>query len=232
MRMRRNRVAATATLMTLVLAFSPVSTVAATPIRHPSGNGQEPNVTNWNLLGPTSLISFSGVNMRLQVRCSNQDVADSSTVLTGATTPDPVNAGGCSSGTYLFEVQIPSQPKKLAVTFSNLINFTFSVDPVGGTVGVMRCDQPGVDDINTAALCTNDATVSIPDITITHNGNTEVTFSIPEIPNFPPVACTPDPVTPVLCRQGQGLTLFLEIGSSQTTPPMPVGFPTITTKRW
>jgi hypothetical protein len=217
--MKSMRKSVTACWIAIVLAFYPIlALAAATPIRHPSGYGEESNAAFWNLLGPTDLVTISGLKMRLQVRCPNQDVGADST-----------NAGGCTSGAYLFMFQIPSGPKDLEVTFSSLFNFSFPNDANGNpTVGVMECDDP-TGTVNTASLCTN-TTATSSDITFRQNGTKDITFLIPEIPNYPRVPCTVSPST--VCHQGQGLTLFVQQGVFGGNAPaaFPIGFPSITVK--
>jgi hypothetical protein len=239
-----------ASVMAMVLALYPPLALAKTPVRSTSGYGAESSVVGWNLFGPTHLISFSGLKMRVQVRCNSSagdfveasdftfDSQQQSVEFAG----DPAKVGGCDQGSYIFLFQIPSGPANLELTFSNLANFSFDDDasPTGSpTVGVMECDDPGTpanpNTVNSAALCTTTitpkGTLQLPDITFKHKGNTEVTFLIPEIPKFPDskLTCTVSPTT--MCHEGQGLTLFLQTGPvKQGQSPVPVGFPTVTFK--
>lgn len=219
-------------LIAVFQVVCPTLTFATAPIRHSSDNGQGQSASTWSLSGPTDLISFPNLDLKmsLQVRCPKQDVAAVSSTQ-GIPTPDPANAGGCTSGAYLFLFQIPSGPENLEITFKNLIGFTFKDDPndrFGSTVGVMLCD-----DANVAALCTQLAATGpasqFPNITFTHNkANTEVTFLIPRIHAYPTAPCpTPDPNNPFPCFPGHGLTLFLQTAQSS---PLPIGFPTVRVK--
>lgn len=230
--MKSTKNSVVAASIALVLAIYPALALATPPIRHSSDLGEEGDVLTWNLFGPTNLISFPNLNLKMstQVTCADQDVA--------ASVPDQTNAGGCSTGGYQFLFQIPSGPDNLEVTFANLVNFTFNDDPNSSfTVGVMECDPPpptGPTTPNTAVLCTTlgtDAASQIPDITYRHSGNSEVTFLIPNIPNYPAATCTPTPGT-TACHQGQGLTLFVQMTAIPSpSVNVPIGFPTVKVRK-
>jgi hypothetical protein len=201
--MKLEKRAALSIVMIFVLILYPISAFAATPIRHGSDIGVDSGADSWNLFGPTKLLSVANFSYAQQVLCPNHDVAASS--------GDVTNAGGCSSGAYVFLFQIPTGLTNAAISFKNLVGFTFNDDPNNpdqATVGAVQCDAT-----NTKLLCTTLGPYQIPNITFTHT-STSVTFHIPSIPAYPAGSGT----------QGQGLTLFVQ---TQQSPPVPVAFPKI-----
>jgi hypothetical protein len=218
--------------ISLALALCATSALgAAPPIRYSSDLGQESDVLNWNLFGPTNLISppFSNVSMAMQVTCPGNTVAASNMT-------DAVDAGGCTLGSgYQYLFQIPPGRANLVLTFGSLTNFTFNDDPSGSsTVGVLECDSaqnPPPSQQNTAVLCTTLATSGpasqLPNITFTQISSTEFTVVISDIPTYPTATCVKEQAT--ACNQGQGLTLFIQnTGNSVTSPSnVPFAFPSV-----
>jgi hypothetical protein len=201
--MRLEKRGALSILMIFVLMLYPLSAFAAPPIRHSSDKGVDSGVDGWNLFGPTQLLSVANFKYAQQVQCPNNDVA--------ASQGDTTNAGGCTSGAYVFLFQIPAGTTNMTVAFKNLVGFTFNDDPNNpdqATVGAMVCDNS-----NTKLLCTTLGSFQIPNITFTHTA-TSVSFHIPNIPAYPAGTGT----------QGQGLTLFVQTLQS---PTIPVAFPKI-----
>ncbi|MGB8541339.1 MAG: hypothetical protein WCD49_06845 [Candidatus Acidiferrales bacterium] len=195
-------------LTALALLLSPSAAFASSvPIRHGSDVGGNSNAVDWNLYGPTLLFPDGEISTNQEVICPGQDVASAS--------GDNTNAGGCSSGTYIFIYQIPTAKANSVFTVKDLVGFTFdenSASPDSSTVGVIQCDTG-----NTTGLCTTlgtGAAASFPAITFTHSGNTSVSFHIPSVPAYPAGSGT----------QGQGLTVFVE--THQTTP-VPVAIPKV-----
>jgi hypothetical protein len=228
-----------AACIALMLAMYPASALATPPKKTSSALGGDPTALQWNLFGPTSLISGDGLKLKtsFQVLCDDNNSANQSFVTASQSGSDLADAGGCTAGMYIFILQIPSGPDNLEVTFKNLSNFTFNDDPRANyTVGVVECDTSL---FNTGILCTNDGATgapAIPDITFKQSGSSGVTFMIPSIPSYPAVTgCvgnTNIPNNPApQCHQGQGLTLFVETNAAQAGVNVPISFPTIKLKK-
>jgi hypothetical protein len=222
--MKQRRKGVLAGVAAIVLALYPLMAIANAPRVHSSGYGDESSAVTWNLFGPTHLLAFSGVDIRVQVRC-NLTLGDTVEAALG-NGADPTKAGGCDLGSYIFLFQIASGPQNLDLTFSNLANFTYNDNPNVGavTVGIMECDprqdpnNPNSQPPNTASICTNASAsqeLILSKITVTHKGNTEVTFSIPQVPKLATPQCTPSAT--MSCHEQNGLTLFLATG------PVPQG---------
>ena len=225
-----------AACIALIVATYPISAAVATPPKRVSSSlGEDTNALSWNLFGPTNLISDDALKLKMsfQVACDN-NASPPSFVAASSNGNDIPDAGGCAAGSYIFVVQIPSGPDNLEVVFKNLSNFTFNDGATSPTVGVITCD-PAM--LNTGLLCTNGGTSTtppIPNMTITNTRNTEVTFIIPNIPDYPVVTgCAPNSNNPnALCHQGQGLTLFIETNTITVDgASVPISFPTIKLKK-
>ena len=228
--------------LVVILAVYPVSVLAAAPpIRYSSDLGQESDVLSWNLFGPTNLVSYSDLNLKMsfQITCDNQS---GSYVASSPNAPvDPADAGGCTGGAYRYIFQIPARTLGLEITFGNLANFTFTDNPNGSSsVGVLECDssnplQPTPP--NTAVLCTtlapSGAASELPTITFTQPSATEVTVTISSIPSYPAATgcLSYQNGGTMACLQGQGLTLFLETNTSAQGTNVPISFPTVV-RRW
>jgi hypothetical protein len=198
-----------AILMVFILALYPsVAFAISIPIRHGSDVGSDSNAVNWNLYGPTLLFPDGAISSNQEVICPGQDVASAS--------GDNTNAGGCTSGNYIFIYQIPTAKTPAVFTVKDLVGFTFDDNPASpdsSTVGVIECASG-----NTTGLCTTlgtGAAAQFPAITFTHPANnTMVSFHIPTLPAYPKGTGT----------QGQGLTVF--VATHQTTP-VPVAIPKV-----
>jgi len=195
-------------LMMLVLVLYPNTAFAiSVPIRHGSDVGQSSNAVSWNLYGPSLLFLDGEISTNQEVICPQQDVASASS--------DNANAGGCSSGNYLFIFQFTSAKTNIVFTLNHLKGFTFNDDPSSpdtSTVGVIECDANG----NTTGLCTtlgSGPAASFPAITFTHpTNNTTVSFHIPSVPAYPAGTGT----------EGQGLTVFIQ---THLATPIPLAIP-------
>jgi hypothetical protein len=185
-----------------MLAFVSVYSVAKVPKRSTSENGQGSSVSSWRLLERSQLIARATKGTKVavtrEVVCANPS--------------DQLDAGQCPLGQYLFIFQLQSTATNVSVRIGTLL-------PGLADAGVLECDEKGG---NTEELCTSDTTTpSLPDLeaamtAVPNKTNSTVTFSIPDLPAFPPG---------LEIEEGQGLTIYVLVNQTQ---PVPVTYPTIT----
>ncbi|MGA9039794.1 MAG: hypothetical protein WB421_04610 [Terriglobales bacterium] len=205
-------------LLVLFVLSASTAVFAKTPTRGSSGNGENSNAANWDLLGPTLPQSLSANGKKVvvtrQIVCVNQDVEDS------LSSPTPTLTGTCDSGVYLHIFQLKSTSANVTVTLGQLVGFV--ADTTFNNYGVMICDDSDSQTGNTVELCTTDPNDpdgnNIPNITFSVAKNkTSVSFVIPSFPSFPAG----------LDNQGQGLTIYI---ITQQTNPLPIQLPKVAIK--
>jgi hypothetical protein len=194
-------------LIALMVISAATTAFATTPIRRPSGNGEDGNVFQWMLLGRTAKVNLKKngvtVTMTEEVVCPEQDVEET------VSEPQPALAGSCDSGQYLFIFQFQSTATNVTLKFKELPNFT--PDAEAANYGAMVCDT-GVS-VNTLELCTTDPNGTLlPNMTFTDIGPHAISFGVPDFPNFPAG----------IGAQGRGLTLFI---LTQQDSTLPIHFP-------
>ena len=205
-------------LLIVTFLFGSTLAFAKVPVRGSSGNGENSNAANWNLLGPTQPLSLSANGKKVfvtrQMVCLNQDVEDS------LSSPTPSLTGTCDSGEYLHIFQLKSTSANVTVTLGQLVGFV--ADATFGNYGVMICDNSDSQNGNTLELCTTDPNDpngnNIPNITFSVAKNkTSVSFVIPNFPSFPAG----------LDNQGQGLTIYI---ITRQAHPLPIQLPKVAIK--
>ncbi len=192
-------------LLIVTFLFGSTLAFAKVPVRGSSGNGENSNAANWNLLSVSQPQSLSANGKKVivtrQIVCLNQDVEDS------LSSPTPSLTGTCGGGEYLHIFQLKSTSANVTVTLGQLVGFV--ADSNFGNYGVMVCDSSS----NTLELCTTDPNDpnenNIPNITFSVAKNkTSVSFVIPNFPAFP---AGED-------NQGQGLTIYIIVQQAHALP--------------